>query len=513
MKKVITLVLATMLILALAITTFAESGTDADTVGTITISSIHDDVTYSIYKLLDLKGFDTTAGAYSYKVNSAWTDFFVGGAGAAYVAIDESGFVTWTAEKDDDTLAVFTKAAMKFVDDKGLTPVKTSANTGEFVVDSTGTSGTFSDLELGYYLVDSTMGSLCGLTTTKPTAIVNPKNSAPTLIKQVQEDSLIDTPTAGWGEENTADIGQTVNFQVTITAQAGAQNYVLYDEMDAGFTFNGITSVQHIIPGQTPHDITGYTLKTYAGFTPETTDDVAAGSTSTFEIYFSEENCELFEANDKIIVTYSAMLNRNATVGKTDELGNPIANYNTAKLSYGEGFETTTVQTKTYTFGIDIIKTDAGLNLIDGAEFRIYDAATDGNEIGVVLLTNGVYRRARQDEQANNETVNIVVTDGKIRVVGFDNGTYYLEEKVAPEGYNMLSARQRFIISDANLDGSFTGTTYNGSGGVHVVNKTGAMLPETGGFGTTLFIALGSVMVLGAAVVLFAKKRMSQIAE
>ena len=33
-------------------------------------------------------------------------------------------------------------------------------------------------LELGYYLIDSTMGALCGLTTTNPDASINAKNSA-----------------------------------------------------------------------------------------------------------------------------------------------------------------------------------------------------------------------------------------------------------------------------------------------------------------------------------------------
>ena len=123
-------------------------------------------------------------------------------------------------------------------------------------------------------------------------------------------------------------------------------------------------------------------------------------------------------------------------------------------------------------------------------------------------MDDGVtYRRARADEQG----VAIIVTDGKVRVVGFDNGVYYLEETISPAGYNKLTARQKFIISDGNLDAIFNGGTYSTGSGVHVVNKTGSMLPETGGLGTTLFIAVGTIMVLGAAVVLFAKKRMSQI--
>ena len=106
-----------------------------------------------------------------------------------------------------------------------------------------------------------------------------------------------------------------------------------------------------------------------------------------------------------------------------------------------------------------------------------------------------------------------MVTDGKIRVAGLDNGTYYLEETVAPDGYNKLSARQKFIVSDGNLDAIFNDGTYSTGSGVHVVNKTGSMLPETGGMGTVLFVAIGTVVVLGAGVLLVTKKRMSMIKE
>ena len=125
-------------------------------------------------------------------------------------------------------------------------------------------------------------------------------------------------------------------------------------------------------------------------------------------------------------------------------------------------------------------------------------------------MDDGVtYRRARADEAG----VSIVVKDGKVRVVGFDNGTYYLEETDAPDGYNKLTARQKFIISDGNLDATFNGETYSTGSGVHVVNKTGSMLPETGGIGTVIFTVLGSAVVLVTGVVLVTKKRMSKIAD
>ena len=105
--------------------------------------------------------------------------------------------------------------------------------------------------------------------------------------------------------------------------------------------------------------------------------------------------------------------------------------------------------------------------------------------------------------------VEIIVKDGKVRVVGFDNGTYYLEETEAPDGYNKLSARQKFIISDGNLDAVYNDGIFSTGSGVHVVNKTGTMLPETGGIGTTIFYAAGALMVLCAVILLITKKRMN----
>lgn len=490
LKKYFAIFLAVMMVLSVGMTAMAANET-----GSITINGVGTDATYEIYKLLDLESYNTTSGAYSYKVNSTWAGFFNKDATPAtgafdYIAIDDAGYVTWIAAEDDETVAAFAKLALAYAKANGIAPVKSSENPGEFVV--TGTTGVFSELELGYYLVDSTMGALCGLTTTNPDASINAKNGTPTVDKQVKEDS-----TDQWGDVNTADVGQIVEYRVTINVHAGAENYVLHDKMSDGLTFQSVTKIEHVVPGKDTHDVASnlYTVKTEELNCDE--------GDCTFEIHFSKEMCDELETNDKLIVYYSAMLNRNAVVASD---GNP----NETWLDYGEEHKTTSDITKTYTYGFDIVKTDSQNKLIDGAKFKIYDAATGGNEVAVVLMDDGVtYRRARADETG----VEIVVKDGKVRVVGFDNGTYYLEETVAPAGYNKLTARQKFIISDSNLDAVFNDKTFSTGSGVHVVNKTGSMLPETGGFGTTMFIMIGGILVLGAGVLLVTKRRMANIVD
>ena len=503
MKKIISIALSIVLVCSFVFSAFAA---DMRTNGSITINGISEDTSYAIYQLLDLESYNKDSGAYSYKVNSAWTAYFATAEAKEYITIDDAGYVTWVAGESDSIVAEFAQKALAYAKANGIAPVKSSDNDGDMNI--TGTKGVFSGLNLGWYLVDSTAGALCGLTTTDPNASVNAKNHTPTIDKQVQEDL-----TGMWGDHNTADIGQIVNFMTIIHVASGAENYVLHDVMSENFTFvqdvdenRGVTSIKLVNSAGAESTLalgTDYTVKT-AEF----------GDDCTFEIIFSDELVASLKANDRVLVFYNAMLNRYAEVGTTE--GNP----NEAFLEYGEEHYTTHDKTTTYTFSIDIVKTNSSNTLIDGAEFRIYDAATGGNEIKVVPLMesdnqtpildddgNQIYRRAREGE----EGVSIKVKDGKVTVIGFDNGVYYLEETVAPAGYNKLTARKEFTIADSNLDSVFNDGIYSTGSGVHVVNKTGSMLPETGATGTIIFITVGVLLVLGAGVLLVTKKRMAMI--
>ena len=481
LTKIASLILAIALVFSLGITAFAAES------GSITINGISAGNTYEIYKLLDLESYDSVSGAYSYKVNSDWNAFFATPEALSYVAIDGNGYVTWTAAEDDDTVAAFAKKALAFAEANGIDPVKSSTVSGQFVV--TGNSGVFSGLELGYYLIDSTMGALCGLTTTNPDASINAKNGAPTIDKQVQEDS-----TGQWGASNTAEVGQDINYRVTINVHQGAQNYVLHDTMSAGLSFNeGSVSIQHVVPGVKEEivPITDYEVVTNG-----------LGDTCTFEIRFLQSFCDKLETNDKVIISYSAKITEEAIVSYDTYTNNAI-------LSYGVDHKTSEDSVTTKTFEFDIVKTDSQNNLIPGAEFKIYDAATDGNEVAVVKVNENTYRRALSTEAGESIVVTNDSGKGMIRVIGFDNGTYYLEETVSPAGYNKLTTRTKFIISDNDLNAIFNDGIYSTGSGVHVVNKTGSMLPETGGIGTTLFYVVGGILVAGSLVFLVTKKRMS----
>ena len=98
------------------------------------------------------------------------------------------------------------------------------------------------------------------------------------------------------------------------------------------------------------------------------------------------------------------------------------------------------------------------------------------------------------------------------------DGTYYLEETVAPAGYNQLTKDIEIVITDNghasikvnDKDASITPAEANLSLTADVSNSTGTVLPETGGTGTIIFVALGALAVICAGVFLVTNKRMSK---
>ena len=159
----------------------------------------------------------------------------------------------------------------------------------------------------------------------------------------------------------------------------------------------------------------------------------------------------------------------------------------------------------------DIIKTDSSKKVLTGAKFELYDAVTGGSKIDLVKVSDGVYRVATATEKSTEGFTSAVIEAGKATVKGLDANTiYWLEETEAPAGYNKLASRVRVEIEEANLTTTMTGDTWaTGNGGVQITNQAGTELPSTGGMGTTIFYVLGSILAVGAIVLLVTKKRMS----
>lgn len=186
----------------------------------------------------------------------------------------------------------------------------------------------------------------------------------------------------------------------------------------------------------------------------------------------------------------------------------------------------------------------------------------------------GLYTNSDCTEPYTNTTITGSVTsdaNGRLKITGLDAGIYYLKETSAPAGY-VADNRTFTITIEAEYEeipgGEYTNTdeikvkydaykvlkgytvavndgtntttsTYNisnkgpndhkvvdkatyrtitgedggdfaGDNVTPIKNVKGTELPSTGGIGTTIFYALGGMMILGAGVLLVSKKRMAE---
>ena len=471
-KKLMAALLAVALLCVMAVPAFAAEGaaTGTGNNGSITITNAAKDETYTIYRIFDLESYSGTN--YSYKLSSKWLGLANDTTFKSYFDITTGGYVVPKDAYTEDAAKTFAAAALAFA--KSTTaPI---ANDGSAV--ATDTTVSFTGLQLGYYLVDTTQGTLCSLDTTADHVDIKDKTVGPNIDKKI-----VDADGNNGTKSNTASIGDVIHYKVTISAKKGATGYVLNDTMTEGLTFNNDVNVT----------VNGTAL-TSGDFSVTTPGDNGA----TFKVTFTESYLNGLTADTNIVVTYSATLNEKAAISGDQ-------NTNTAQLKYGNS-STVKDQTTTTSFKFDLVKTDSTGMLLAGAKFKLYDAASGGNEIKLVKINANTYRVAKSGETGVEiETVGT----GYITINGLGNGDYWLEETQQPTGYNKLSTREKLTVKDGNLSTTMTGTTWNeGDGGVHIINKSGTVLPSTGGMGTTLFYVLGGGLMVAAVVLLVTKKRM-----
>ena len=534
MKKLLSLVLAMMLVLAMGSTAMASqptSGNSENQRGKLTVEKAIPGQTYTVYKILDLESYNSANGAYLYKVANGWEDFVKGDVGTKYLTVDTEGYVTWNKEVPDENAAEFAKEALAYAEGKNLA-VK-SAEAEEAVDGSDEVTVTFDDLDLGYYLLDSTTGALCSLDTTNPVQKIQEKNEKPTIEKEVEQPS--------------ASIGDTVNYIIKIKIAPGAQNYEIHDQMSKGLTFSGTDKVSikvldaatvKALPAEEDKDARDEAIKQASGvaFVKDTDYTITAPATDghTFDIVFTEGAYAKMPAGGMIVVTYEAVINAEALEETdNDKVSNKVT------LNFGDDNEVNSTETPdvpTKFIDVNILKfaevsgTETGLA---GAEFTLSKNEDGSDPISFVDLTNGSYRVATDEDETTTTTVVSPAGDniGNIKLDGLGAGIYYLKETKEPDGYNQLREPVKIVITETT-DATTGETTLlvqipklddkgdamkDGEGNevlivanpVKVQNMTGAELPSTGGIGTTIFYVLGGILVVGAGIMLVVKKRMS----
>lgn len=510
MKKLLTILMSFIMAFTVSVSAFGAQRAGENS-GEIIINNAVKDQTYNAYRIFDLSWDGSSA--YNYTINREWKSFvlqkdsegnylYIG----VYFSYDENTGAITQLSTSESELQKFAQEAIAYArNNNTIEPAGTAKGVGD---EETATA-TIQNIPLGYYLVDSSVGSLVILNTTNTQMNVMEKNGVPSIIKRVNENSVIDS----WRDENDADIGENVNFSITATVGKGAINYCIIDTMDKGLTLNKDSfEINYNNAGAS---------ETGERIDPKYYTISYDGDGYTFKIDFENEFVSALAEGSTITVRYSAELNENATLGRA----NP--NVNSTYLTYGDGNTTAMAQTKTYTYRFGIIKTNDSNIQIDGAEFKIYDYRDIENydPIRLVKIENEegqtVYRRATAKEIQAGLTTDTIVA-GNVLLTGFDASTYYLSETKAPEGFNRSSEVKEITIRLNSLvtvekinsevendDGTTTIVEQIKyiSGGVQVINYNGSLLPSTGGIGTTVFYIVGGILVL-LAIVLFAVKSM-----
>lgn len=481
-KKIAAIMFAFMMVFSLSTNVKADdtSGDSKTTTGTITIENSNAGQTYKLYRILNLESYNKTDKAYSYKLSTNWPNFITDDDGAKDYLQETNGYVTWKVEDNDTTKASFIKLALKYADSKGIAADYTLENNTNSAKNLT------QDLPLGYYLVSSTTGTLCNLTTTNPIQKITDKNTVPTVEKEIMIDATNRANT------NSANIGDTVNFHTVITVGRGPKSYVLHDKMDPGLNFEGNIMIN---ANKTPHP-------TPSGETPSYTLVKDPGDGCAFHLVFNQKYLDKIDNTYTIDVLYSAKVTAEAPIKK--------GIVNDTWLTYGDStYSTTHSKTNTFTFNMPVLKYTGDIanpKKLAGAKFTLY--ADNKCENAIELIKDGTqenYRKFINDEDNNaNKTSEITTTgSGEFTISGLKEGTYYLKEIEAPKGYNKLTNSLVVVI---NKDGKIT-VNGTASDKVEVLNESGQLLPSTGGMGTTLIYLIGGALVLGSGIVLANKKR------
>ena len=484
-RKLTSLLLALLLVFALAATAAADD-TSTPIKGTITVDNPRENLTYTAYKIFDVV-YDTAREHYSYTIknNSPWYPTVSGYAkeenGMTLAEVANTTPTTYVVTIDDPN-GTNKFSAPSFADalKKALADDKVTDNGSTLTPN--GTSVSVNDLDLGYYFVKSDdNNALCNLTTTDNIVTIHDKN---------------DVPFEKTAPERDVEVGKKVNYTITgkVPDSTGYETYTyeITDTMSTGLTFNEDT------------------LKVMVGNTNVTNDNTKCtilkgteAAPNTFKVTIFVKKCNV---GDKIVVTYNATVNENAVA--TVSTNKAVLTYSNKPGTNGTG--TIEKEHEVYSAQIEINKfwKEGGTNKsLAGVGFKLYKEETTGTDtVKKYYQWDETNKEVKwvDDTQATPATEVVTTADGKAYFKGLANGTYHLVETTTPAGYNPLTGP---------VDVTVTGSADNPTSLTvkqDVENKTGAVLPSTGGMGTTVFYVLGAVLVLGAGVLLVTKKRMSR---
>lgn len=505
-KKLAAAMLTAIMMMTMTVTAFA-----AETTNTLTVNANGgqdlNGQTINLYKLFDVTESSTAeAKNYAYTVNTQYKNAL-----ASVLKISETS-------KDEEFAAEVTKLGadnatevQKFANDftaKALTDKLGATKTSGKITESK-TSYKFTGLDAGYYLVYVTGGKEIQsslVTVDETTKEVNLKTEAPSITKTA--------------DKTTVEIGQVVTYTVkgSIPDTTGYDQYqyIIHDTLSGGLDFVNDATGTALGEGATTVNVTvAFTDGTDASTAPTTaTLDTANKRNMSLDLSAWVRVANQTNKGKEFKVTYYAKVNKDAVV----------TNKNSATLNYGNNPSDTTttkpseVVTPTYPLDINKIKKGSDEKLA-GAKFRLYSSETDAKAndeskaIKVSPVVAGVAGNYVVDpESTTTEFESVKSIEEKsynLHVNGLAEGTYYLVETKAPDGFNKLTDPIKVTITKTS-DTEWTISKNDAKEDdkiIDIENSTGSLLPSTGGAGVIVFAGVAILLVFGVVVSFIRDKR------
>lgn len=496
-KRIIALLLTAVMTMTMSVTAFAAGPTNCSLTVNVKDGQDLKGQTISLYKLFDLstsKSGETTNYAYTVSKTTGYKDALKSALGTSLQGTTDEDYANAVLNLGKDN----SDAVQKFANDFTATALKSklSATKTSNKITEPKTSFDFNNLTPGYYLVYVTGGKEIQsslVTVEKETNTVNLKTEAPSITKTADKD--------------TVSIGQVVKYTVTgsVPDTTGYAEYVynIHDTLSSGLDFVNDENGAPTSDGN---------VKVTVAF-KDATDASTAPTTATLDTAnkrkMSLDLSAWVKANQtnkgkEFTVTYYAKVNKDAVVTEK----------NKAQLEYGnkpgETTTTTPSEAKTPTYPLDINKIKTGSKeKLAGAKFSLYTSETDAkNGTNPIKVTgsNGNYIVNPESTTTEFESVKSIDVEGyNLRVNGLAEGTYYLVETKAPDGFNKLTAPIVIKITKSTTGNEEDWTLSKNDVKeedkiIDVENSNGSMLPSTGGMGTIAFTVVAALLVLGVAV-------------
>lgn len=501
-KRIIALLLTAVMTMTMSVTAFAADANNL-TVNVLSGQDLNGQ-TISLYKLFDV----TTSGSgenknYAYTVNTAtgYKDAIKSALGTSFTGTTDVEYAKAVKTLGEDKSAPVQKFANDFTEYalKNGTTVKATKTSGKITGKNT-TSFVFNGLDKGYYLVYVTGGKKIqsSLVTVDGETTVSLKTEAPSITKTA--------------DKETVSIGQVVKYTVagSVPDTTGYAEYVykIHDTLSNGLDFVNDAKGTAVI-GNTVNVSVAFEDATDASTAPTTATLSGTGNrTMILDLSAWVKANQQTNKGKNFTVTYYAKVNKDAVVTEK----------NRAQLEYGnkpgETITTTPSEAKTPTYPLDIKKfAKNGGQTLAGAKFKLYSNKTDADgandkAIKVSAVVNKAGHYVVDPTSTTTEFESVASIDGKgynLHVNGLAEGTYYLVETKAPDGFNKLTAPIEVKITkstdtDVNKWIISKDGTVETDKIIDVENSTGSLLPSTGGMGTIAFTVVAALLVLGVAV-------------